>query len=179
MWNKTEIIIPADFCIGKTFHVVFAGSWPSSPLWLLVITALIRVAVRARGAVLQLGAHVTVAIVGLSLQTCEPHRYILEEILWTVRTLEEKSVNTFLLELLLLGNMKMSISRCFSSSSTFRRCSSGMMSSQSRTPFSSDSGVLSSMVEKLATCSIKSERRYKSIEKELSRFNDNKVKVLP
>lgn len=45
-----------------------------------------------------------------------------------------------------------SISRCFSSSSILRRCSSGMMSSHSLTGFSSRSGVGSSMLEKLATC---------------------------
>lgn len=60
---------------------------------------------------------------------------------------------TLLLELLLLGSMKMSsISRCFSSSSILRRCSSGMMLSHSRMDLSSKSGVLSSMLEKLATC---------------------------
>lgn len=60
---------------------------------------------------------------------------------------------TLLLELLLLGSMKMSsISRCFSSSSILRRCSSGMMLSHSRMGFSSKSGALSSMLEKLATC---------------------------
>lgn len=59
---------------------------------------------------------------------------------------------TFLLELLLLGNMKISsISRCFSSSSILRRCSSGIISSHSRMGFSSNSGALSSMLEKLAT----------------------------
>ena len=71
---------------------------------------------------------------------------------------------TLLLELLLLGSMKMSsISRCFSSSSIFLRCSSGMMSSHSRMDFPSSSGVLSSMLEKLATCSNTQRRRRREI----------------
>lgn len=63
-----ETYKPADLCISKTLHVVLAGSGPASPLWLLVIAAVVRLALRARGAVLQLGANVTVTVVGLGLQ---------------------------------------------------------------------------------------------------------------
>lgn len=61
-------MLPAYFSISETLHVVFAGSRPASLFWLLVIVAIIGLAVRARGAVLQLGAHVTITVVGLSLK---------------------------------------------------------------------------------------------------------------
>lgn len=41
-----ETYKPADLCISKTLHVVLAGSGPASSLWLLVIAAVVRLALR-------------------------------------------------------------------------------------------------------------------------------------
>lgn len=61
-------MLPAYFSISETLHVVLACSRSASLFWLLVIIAIIGLAVRARGAVLQLRAHVTITVIGLSLK---------------------------------------------------------------------------------------------------------------
>ena len=67
--NKQSLnVLPAYFSISETFHVVLAGSRPASLFWLLVVIAIIGLTVRARGAVLQLRAHVTITVIGLSLK---------------------------------------------------------------------------------------------------------------
>lgn len=60
-------VLPADLCVSETLHVVLASPRPSSLLGLLVVVAVVGLAVGARGAVLQFGAHVAVAVVGLRL----------------------------------------------------------------------------------------------------------------
>lgn len=66
--NCLRNVLPADLRVGETLHVVFAGSWSASLLWLLVIIAVVRLALRAWGAVPQLGAHIAIAVIDLSLR---------------------------------------------------------------------------------------------------------------
>lgn len=66
--QHTGQVLPANLRVSETLHVVFASSWPSSLLWLLVIIAVIGLTFRAWWTVLQFGAHITVTVIGLSLK---------------------------------------------------------------------------------------------------------------
>lgn len=64
-----SVILPADLCVSKSLHIVFASSRPASPLWSFVILAVIRFTIWTRGSVLQFRSHVTVAVISLCLKT--------------------------------------------------------------------------------------------------------------
>lgn len=78
MENKCSLdILPSYLCISEALHVVLARSGPASLLWLLFVITVVGLALGARGVGLQLGAHIAVAIIGLSLKEPEQQQITL------------------------------------------------------------------------------------------------------